>query len=147
MVVLDSLLSASLEDAGPAVKAVFDRDDRRLSAEELRSFWRETRMFAVATSGKNGSPHIAPVHVVMNEDDGLEMAIFEDSVRLKDLRRDPRIAITTWAPDGRIAIVYGRASEVADTRREAGPNSGRFVITMRIDIDRAYAMKPGPRTG
>jgi hypothetical protein len=144
---LDSLLITSLEDAGPAVKAVFDRDDRRLSAEDLRAFWRETRMFAVATAGKNGAPHIAPVHVLMGDDDGLEMAIFEDSVRLKDLRRDPRIAITTWAPDGRIAIVYGRAEEVAGTRREAGPNSGRFVITMRIDVARANAMKPEPRAG
>ena len=82
----------------------------------------------------------------MGKDDGLEMAIFEDSVRLRDLRRDPRLAITTWAQDGRIAIVYGRCSEVANTRREAGPNSGRFVITMRIEVDRIYALRPTPRS-
>jgi hypothetical protein len=142
---LETLLDESLRSAGPAVKAVFDRNERRLSADELRAFWKETRMFAVSTTGKDGAPHIAPVHVLMGEDDGLEMAIFEDSVRLRELRRDPRIAITTWAPDGRIAIVYGRCSEVEGTRREAGPNSGRFVITMRIDVDRAYAMRPTPR--
>jgi pyridoxine/pyridoxamine 5'-phosphate oxidase len=139
---LQTILDSSLSDAGAAVKAVFDRDDRRLSAEQLREFWKETRMFAVATAGKDGAPHIAPVHVLMADDDCLEMAIFEDSVRLRDLRRDPRIAITTWAPDGRIAIVYGRCTEVPDSRREAGPNSGRFVITMRIEVSRAYAMKP-----
>jgi len=142
---LQAVLNNSLFDAGPAVKAVFDRDERRLNADELRTFWKETRMFAVSTTGKDGAPHIAPVHVLMGEDDELEMAIFEDSVRLRDLRRDHRIAVTTWAPDGRIAIVYGRCSEVPDTRRETGQNSGRFVITMRIDIDRAYAMRPTPR--
>jgi nitroimidazol reductase NimA-like FMN-containing flavoprotein (pyridoxamine 5'-phosphate oxidase superfamily) len=142
---LQEILDSSLASAGPAVKATFDRDERRMSAEELRQFWAETRMFAVATAGANGAPHIAPVHVAMLEDGGLEMAIFEDSVRLKDLRRDPRIAITSWAPDGRIAIVYGRASEVPESRREVGRDAGRFVQTMRIEVDRAYAMRPSPR--
>ena len=142
---LDEILERSLSTSGPAVRATFDRDERRLSAGELRDFWRETRMFAVSTVGANGAPHIAPVRVALADDDSLEMAIFEDSVRLQDLRRDPRIAITSWAPDGRIAIVYGRAREVPDSRREVGRESGRYVISMRIDIDRAYAMRPSPR--
>ncbi len=142
---LQEIIDSSLASAGPAVKATFDRDERRMSEEELRTFWSETRMFAVSTVGANGAPHIAPVHVAMQDDGSLEMAIFDDSVRLKDLRRDPRIAITSWAPDGRIAIVYGRATEVPDTRREVGRDPGRFILTMRIEVDRAYAMKPGPR--
>ncbi len=142
---LQDILDSSLATAGPAVKATFDRDERRLSAEELRAFWAETRLFAVATAGANGAPHIAPVHVAMTDDGNLEMAIFEDSVRLKDLRRDPRIAITSWAADGRIAIVYGRATEVPDSRREVGRDAGRFIRSMRIEVDRAYAMRPSPR--
>ena len=82
---LQTILDSSLISAGAAVKAVFDREERRLSAEELRAFWKETRMFAVSTTGNDGAPHIAPVHVLMGEDDALEMAIFEDSVRLRDL--------------------------------------------------------------
>ena len=142
---LQQILDDSLATAGPAVKATFDKDERRLSAEDLRAFWAETRMFAVSTVGAAGEPHIAPVHVSLGDDDALEMAIFEDSVRLKDLRRDPRIAITSWAPDGRIVIVYGRATETPDSRREAGQGSGRFIVMMRIEIDRAYAMRPTPR--
>jgi pyridoxine/pyridoxamine 5'-phosphate oxidase len=142
---LQEILDRSLADAGPAVKATFDRDERRLSEAELRQFWAETRMFAVSTVGASGAPHIAPVHVSMTDSGDLEMAIFEDSVRLKDLRRDPRIAITSWAPDGRIAIVYGRATEVPDSRREVGREAGRFIIGMRIAVDRAYAMRPTPR--
>jgi hypothetical protein len=142
---LQDVIDGSLASAGPAIRATFDRDDRRMSAEDLRQFWVETRMFAVSTVGAHGEPHIAPVHVAMLDDGDLEMAIFEDSVRLRDLRRDSRIAITSWAPDGRIAIVYGRATEVPDTRREVGRDPGRFILTMRIAIDRAYAMRPSPR--
>jgi hypothetical protein len=142
---LQEVLDSSLASAGAAVKATFDRDDRRMSADDLRQFWTETRMFAVSTVGANGAPHIAPVHVAMLEDGSLEMAIFEDSVRLKDLRRDSRIAITSWAPDGRIAIVYGRATEVPGSRREVGRDPGRFILTMHIAVDRAYAMRPSPR--
>ena len=142
---LQDILDKSIASAGSAVKATFDREDRRVSAEEMREFWAETRLFAVSTVGENGAPHIAPVHVAMLDDGNLEMAIFEDSVRLRDLRRDPRIAITSWAPDGRIVIVYGRASEVPDTRREVSRDAGRFILSMYIEVDRAYAMHPSPR--
>lgn len=141
---LQEIIDQSLATSGPAVSATFDKDERRLDAEALREFWRETRMFAVSTVGANGAPHIAPVHVTLADDDSLQMAIFEDSVRLRDLQRDPRIAITSWAPDGRIAIVYGRASEIPDSRREVR-DPGRFIRMMRIEIDRAYAMRPTPR--
>ncbi|HWC30408.1 MAG TPA: pyridoxamine 5'-phosphate oxidase family protein [Dehalococcoidia bacterium] len=144
---LQQILDDSLGSAGAAVKATFDKPERRVSAEEFRELWRETRMFAVATNAKDGAPHIAPVHVLLTDDDGLEMAIFDDSARLRDLRRDPRISITTWAPDGRIAIVYGRCSEVEGSRREITRDPGRYILTMRIEIDRAYAMRPRPREG
>jgi hypothetical protein len=143
---LQRLLDQSLASAGRAIKATFDRDERRLSADELRELWHETRMFAVSTAGANGAPHIAPVHVLLTEDDRFEMSIFEDSVRLCDLRRDPRIAITTWAPDGRIAILYGSAKEIEGSRREVPRDPGRYVLTMGIEPDRVYAMRPSPRT-
>lgn len=143
---LQEILDDSAAQAGSAMAATFAREDRRLDAPAFREFWRSTRMFAVATAGRNGQPHIAPVHVLLQDDDTLEMAIFEDSVRLRDLRRDPRIAITSWADDGRVAIVYGACSEVPGSRRpvSAGGNlqSDRFIITMRIEITRAYAMHP-----
>jgi hypothetical protein len=142
---LQQILDDSLAGAGAAVSATFDKPERRISAEEFRELWRETRMFAVATNSGSGAPHIAPVHVLLTDDDSLEMAIFEDSARLRDIRRNPAVSITTWAPDGRIAIVYGRCSEVAGSRREVSRESGRYVLTMRIEIRRAYAMRPRPR--
>jgi len=146
---LQETLDRSLEKAGAAIKATFGRPDRRLNDAAFREFWKATRMFAVATNGENGVPHIAPVHVMLRDDDDLEMAIFEDSVRLTDLRRDPQIAITTWGEGGAVAIVYGRCSEVEGSRREVNPGGNpelrRYVLTMRIEMLRAYAMKPAPR--
>jgi predicted pyridoxine 5'-phosphate oxidase superfamily flavin-nucleotide-binding protein len=146
---LQELLDGSIDTTGPAIKATFGREDRRFNAEAFREFWRATRMFAVSTAGKSGAPNIAPVHVSLRDDDELEMAIFEDSVRLQDLRRDPRIAITTWGDGGAVAIVYGRCSEVEGSRREVNPGGNpelrRYAVMMRIEMTRAYAMKPAPR--
>jgi hypothetical protein len=144
---LDQLLARSASTAGPAIAATFNRPERALTAEEFRTFWRGTRMFAVATPGENGAPHIAPVHVQLEEGDVFRMAIFEDSARLRDLHRDPRIAVTTWGEDGTIAILYGRCSEVAGSRRQisrGGQGDGRAVLTMEITPTRLHVMCPRP---
>ena len=146
---LQDVLDRSAESAGPAIAATFGRDDRRLTAAETRAFWRGTRMFAVSTVSPEGHPHIAPVHILFTEDDHLDMSIFEDSLRLKDLRENPRIAITAWGDDRTAVIAYGRTTEVPDTSREVNPGADpamrRRVLTMRIALDRIYAMRPRPR--
>jgi hypothetical protein len=144
---LEELLAKSAANAGPAIDATFNKPGRQLSIDEFRAFWRGTRMYAVATGGKNGAPHIAPVHVLLEEGDIFRMSIFEDSARLADLRRDPRIAVTTWGDDGTIAILYGRCSEVPGSRRElarGGQGDGRAVLSMKISPTRLHVMCPRP---
>jgi len=145
---LEELLAKSAESAGPAIAATFNHPERQLSVDEFRQFWRGTRMWAVATAGKNGAPHIAPVHVLLEDGDVFRMSIFEDSARLTDLRRDPRVAVTSWGEDGTIAILYGRCSEVPGSRRELsrpGNADERAVISVEIAPTRLYVMCPRPR--
>ena len=145
---IEELLANSAATAGPAIAATFNQPGRQLTADEFRAFWRGTRMWAVATAGKNGAPHIAPVHVLLEDGDVFRMSIFEDSARLADLRRDPRIAVTSWGDDGTIAILYGRCTEVPDSRREltrGGNADGRAVIAMEIEPTRLHVMCPRPR--
>ena len=145
---LEELLAKSAATAGPAIAATFNNPERSLTPDEFRAFWRATRMWAVATAGKNGAPHIAPVHVALEDGDVFKMSIFEDSARLADLRRDPRIAVTSWGEDGTIAILYGRCTEVPNSRREltrGGNAAGRAVIAMEIEPTRLHVMCPRPR--
>ena len=46
MTTLEAPLRRSAEAAGPAIAATFNKPERELTVEELRSFWRGTRMWA-----------------------------------------------------------------------------------------------------
>ena len=145
---LEELLARSAQSAGPAIAATFNKPGRELTVHEFRAFWRGTRMWAGATRGENGAPHIAPVHVLLEDGDVFRTSMFEDSARLADLRRDPRIAITGWADDGTVAVLYGRCSEVPDSRRElprGGDAGARAVLSMEIAPTRLHVMCPRPR--
>ncbi len=73
------------------------------------------------------------------------MVIYEDAVRRADLACNPRVALSTWREDGAAAILYGRASEVPGSLREArAGRSGksRRVVELAIKLSRIYAMRP-----
>ena len=70
--------------------------------------------------------------------------IYDDTVRRADIARNPRVAFTTWGPDGAAAIVYGRAREVPGTLREARPGGSgqaRRVVSVEVAMTRVYAMR------
>ena len=115
-----------------------------MTAAEFIGFWNATRMKAMATTGNNGMPHIAPVHAEFING-RLRSTIFEKAVRRRDLRDNPEVAFTTWGSNGAAAIVYGRAREVPDSLRETrtGATGGpRRTVTLDIEVTRIYAMKP-----
>ena len=67
-----------------------------------------------------------------------------NAVRRRDLRDNPRLALTTWGAHGAAAIVYGRASEVPDSLRDTRPGAtgaARRTVALDITITRIYAMK------
>ena len=114
-----------------------------MTALELVSFWNGTRLKAMATSGAGGVPHIAPVHAEF-VNGRLRSTIYENAVRRRDLRDNPRVALTTWGPHGATAIVYGRAREVAGSLRETRPGASgatRRTVALDIEVTRIYAMK------
>jgi len=144
---LQALIDRSVRTASPAVADSVAYPERQMTAGELVEFWRTARMMAMTTVGPSGQPHIAPVH---SEIDGtiLRVVIYENTVRRDDLRRNPRVAFTTWK-DGAVAIVYGRAREVPDSLRDArGGRSGapRKVVTIEVALTRVYAMRAPDRS-
>ena len=86
-----------------------------MSAEEARAFLAEgARTAHVATTRADGSPHVVPVWYLV-DGDALVFTCARDSVKGRNLARDPRLAIAV--DDDRFpyafATVSGRA-EIAD---------------------------------
>ena len=138
-----ALLDHSTRTATPSVADSVASPARQMTAAEFVAFWRSVRLVAMATVGARGAPHIAPVHVEV-VGTMLRLAVYDDAVRRRDLARNPRLAFSTWAPDGATAIVYGRAREVPDSLRDARPGQSgrpRRVITIEVRPTRVYAMR------
>ena len=143
---IQRLLDFSLRSAGAAVRETFDRPQRHMSAAEFVDFWNQCKVKAMSTVGSNGNPHSAPVHAAFY-DGRLRTTIYVDAQRRRDLRHNPRVAMTTWAPGGAAAIVYGTARELADSERETRAGASgqpRRTVTLEIDLTRIYTMKPRP---
>jgi PPOX class probable F420-dependent enzyme len=88
---------------------------RRMSAEEALAFLGDGRRTAhVATTRRDGSPHVVPVWYVV-DGDAVVFTIARDSVKARNLTRDPRLTVSV---DDNVfpyafATVSGRA-DIAD---------------------------------
>ena len=87
-------------------------------------------MSAVATVGANPSPHAAPLEVAL-EGDVFVVPSFAGSLRLKDLRSNPRLVLNTWDDAYTAAIVYGTAS--------FEPGAG--MVRVEVTPTRIYAIR------
>jgi hypothetical protein len=164
---LQALIDRSTATATASVADSIAYRDRQMSAAEFVEFWRGVRLVAMTTVGSAQQPHIAPVHAqlggarfgfdpgrgavaeVQSDLTTLRMVVYENAVRRADLARNPRVALTTWRDDGAAAILYGRASEVPGSLREArAGRSGqpRRVVEVAIKLTRIYAMRPPGRS-
>ncbi|MGH3054589.1 MAG: pyridoxamine 5'-phosphate oxidase family protein [Gaiellaceae bacterium] len=140
---IQRILDRSRTRAGQAVRDTFEQPERQMTAVEFVTFWNGSRLKAMATSSRAGEPHIAPVHAEF-VNGRLRTTIYENAVRRRDLRDNPRVALTTWGPHGAAAIVYGRAREIPDSLRETRPSAtgaARRTVALDIEITRIYAMK------
>ncbi|CAN5584244.1 hypothetical protein BH23CHL2_BH23CHL2_10930 [soil metagenome] len=142
---LGELLEQSRSRAGSDLRELIDRPDRHMDADAFRAFVAETPLWAMATASASGSPHIAPVHLRLTDNDELQITIHTESVRMRDIERDPRVAFTGWADGGRMAIIYGSASVDPDSQRvsDAGGRE-KPVASLRIVPARIYAMGRRP---
>ena len=140
---LQRILDRSRRRAGQAARDTFARPERQMTALEFVTFWNGSRLKAMATVGASGAPHIAPVHAEF-VNGRLRSTIYENAVRRRDLRDNPRVALTTWGPHGAAAIVYGRAREIPDSGRDTRPGAtgvARRTVALDIEITRIYAMR------
>ena len=73
------------------------RKDISMTTEEVTAFLNEASILQVATIGKDGTPHLAPMWFVV-EGDTIVFRSFTRSQKIVNLLRDPRL--TVLAEDG-----------------------------------------------
>ena len=111
---------------------------REMTPEEIRAFLSHgTRTAKVATSGPGGQPHVMPVWFALDSDD-LVFTTWGDSVKGRNLRRDPRAAIVVDEEVAPYAFVHIRghvtlSEDLNELLRFATAIAGRYMGADRAE--------------
>ena len=74
------------------------RKDITMSDAEILEFLEDARVLQVATIGRDGTPHLAPMWFVV-EDGKIVFRSFTKSQKIVNLRRDPRLTVLVESGD------------------------------------------------
>jgi PPOX class probable F420-dependent enzyme len=86
---------------------------QRMSDEEVRAFLSSgTRTGKLATVRPDGSPHVAPIWFVLDDDGAIVFNTGRETVKGRALRRDPRVSICV--DDEKPPFAYVRVDGVAE---------------------------------
>jgi PPOX class probable F420-dependent enzyme len=86
---------------------------QRMSDEEVRAFLSSgTRTGKLATVRPDGSPHVAPIWFVLDDDGAIVFNTGRATVKGRALRRDPRVSICV--DDEKPPFAYVRVDGVAE---------------------------------
>ena len=102
-----------------------------MSGEAVADFLSDSRHAIVSTIRKNGSPHLSAVWYLY-EDNCIYFVALADSVKCRNIRRDPRVGICVDGghPDYRSVLIYGDA--------EILPGDDEFFSDKKLRIFRRY---------
>ncbi|GAA4664213.1 MULTISPECIES: PPOX class F420-dependent oxidoreductase [Amycolatopsis] len=115
---------------------------------ELHEFWRERHLCTLTTLRKDGSPHVVPVGVTVDEEFRTARVICSrDSVKARNVRAgngEARVAVTQvdgrrWSTLEGVAVVREDPESVREAEeryaaryRQPRPNPERVVLEIRI---------------
>jgi PPOX class probable F420-dependent enzyme len=81
-----------------------------VTPDEARSFLRENHQAVLATFRRDGRPQLSPVGAGVDDEGRVEISSRETAMKVKNLRRDPRISLCLLGPRW-----YGRWGQVEGT--------------------------------
>ncbi|HEX8804104.1 MAG TPA: PPOX class F420-dependent oxidoreductase, partial [Acidimicrobiales bacterium] len=105
----------------------------RMSEDEWRAYLRSpVRPAMLATTRKDGRPHVAPVWYDLDDDGRIVFNTGADTVKGHAVRRDGRVALCVQddRPPFSFVMVEGRATwsdDLAQVRTWAGRIGGRYM--------------------
>src|SRR5437762_6299871 len=111
---------------------------RAMTSEEIRAFLiHGTRTAKLATSGPSGQPHLMPVWFALDGEE-LVFTTWGDSVKGRNLRRNPRAAIVVDEEVAPYAFVHVRGSvtlseDLEELLRFATAIGGRYMGADRAE--------------
>jgi len=123
-----------------------------MTAAEVDEFLTAERTCRVATSGKDGRPHVVPLWFVWNSG-ALWLSSVVRSQRWTDLMRDPRVAVVVDAgveyTELRGVELYGEVAPVGEIPRAAAPDpvldqveelfAGKYTGGVKVPADGRHA--------
>lgn len=111
---------------------------RTMTPEEIRAFLSHgTRTAKLATSGPGGQPHVMPVWFALDGEE-LVFTTWGDSVKGRNLRRDPRAAVVVDDEVAPFAFVHIRgrvtlSEDLEELLRFATSIAGRYMGADRAE--------------
>ncbi|MCL2712675.1 MAG: pyridoxamine 5'-phosphate oxidase family protein [Methanomassiliicoccaceae archaeon] len=126
--------------------------------DEMKNDMKNTRLFPMATSSGSGEPNVAPMGMVILQDDSETIWIIDNFMQksLKNINENGKIALYVWYPEikGSFQIKgtatsessgadFEKAKILADKIR-AGSNAKSLV---KMKITEVYSVQPGPTAG
>lgn len=117
-----------------------------MTEEEWRAFLRApVRPAMLATTRKDGRPHVAPIWYDIDDDGAIVFTTGQDTLKGKSIRRDGRVALCVQddRPPFSFVMVEGRATVVEDleaVRSWAARIGGRY---MGIERAQEYGARNG----
>jgi len=105
-----------------------------MTRQEMEEFLSEAHIARIATVKKDGSPHVAPVWFLW-EGGQLVIVTYTDSLKVKNLKRDNRVAVVIDISDpGKGVIVEGEVTVstdgIAETTRRV---SAKYMKPEELD--------------
>jgi PPOX class probable F420-dependent enzyme len=94
------------------------RDKIQMTDEERRAYIADAQTIIITTIGKDGTPHPMPMWFGIEKDDSIVMSTFTKSQKIRNIERDPRVALLVES--GEIynelqgVVIYGEAELVRD---------------------------------
>ena len=81
-----------------------------MTPDEARAFLRDNHQAVLATFRRDGRPQLSPVGAGIDDEGRVEISSRETAMKVKNLRRDPRISLCLLGPNW-----YGRWGQVEGT--------------------------------
>jgi predicted pyridoxine 5'-phosphate oxidase superfamily flavin-nucleotide-binding protein len=125
--------------------------------EEIKEIAAKTKGFAVATTTKDGEPHVVPVGFgkVLSEDELLLVDVFMKKT-LENIKANPRVAVSVWDMESLKGYEFKGTARIETSGKifDESANMVRSIMpqlsakgAIIVKVDSIYVRTPGPDAG